>query len=414
MTNAGTPPLLAEPRPKGMLYRLLRAITPLRAALRFGREHLARYRLQVWRLEGRERASGAPLVILFAGQLENKNYIAHLAFAGTPEESSAGAVWLWSVRWRAVRDGADLAIRQVDRLYYPVFARGGGRFIPCWVGLEADLADATARLNTSDTIRSDRRRIRKHDLQYEVTRDPALYEDFYRRMYLPTVLNHHADRSMPVPWSELEAEIGRTVLLLVKKDGEYIGGGSFCDMGGGRARARLVGVKDGDEQYVRMGAMAATYIFGIEHLAAAGCRSVHYGGTRGFLQDGLLQYKKKYGVRIVNADTRGFQIMATGCSTAVESFLVNNPYIAEEMNGSFFADIFVRAGKDSDAGALKARLTKLYVPGVAAIRLHVFGQPPEPAALDLDFDVPVVVRASVPGTIGDDVAGRFADDPLHL
>ncbi len=96
-----------------MLYRLLRAITPLRATVRFVREHLERYRPQVWRLEGRERTSGTPLVIVFAGQLENKNYVAHLAFADSPVEQALGRRWLWALlppKRKRKFDGVDLRI----------------------------------------------------------------------------------------------------------------------------------------------------------------------------------------------------------------------------------------------------------------------------------------------------------------
>jgi len=88
-------------------------ITPLRAAVRFVRERLARYRPQAWRLEGRERASSTPLVIVFAGQLENKNYISHLAFADSPVEKALGRRWLWMLlppKRKRVSDGVDLRI----------------------------------------------------------------------------------------------------------------------------------------------------------------------------------------------------------------------------------------------------------------------------------------------------------------
>jgi hypothetical protein len=102
MTNAGIQPLPTEPKHKGLLYRLLRAITPLRAAVHFARKRLSRYRPQVWRLEGRERVSGAPLVIVYAGQIENKNYIAELAFGRTRTEVSLGRKWVCNLmRWAA-------------------------------------------------------------------------------------------------------------------------------------------------------------------------------------------------------------------------------------------------------------------------------------------------------------------------
>src|SRR5512134_2579950 len=97
MTNAGMQSLPTVPKHKGRLYRLFRAIAPLRTAVRFARKRLSRYCPQVWRLEGRERVSGVPLVIVFSGQLQNKNYIAYLAFADSPAVRELGKRWLWSL-----------------------------------------------------------------------------------------------------------------------------------------------------------------------------------------------------------------------------------------------------------------------------------------------------------------------------
>lgn len=86
MTNAGTPPLPAEPRQKGKLYRLLRA------AVRFGREHLARYRLQAWRLEGRERVSGQTLKREEPRRAEHEGRRAFLKYGSYVAATATGLV----------------------------------------------------------------------------------------------------------------------------------------------------------------------------------------------------------------------------------------------------------------------------------------------------------------------------------
>jgi len=164
-----------------MWYRLLRAITPLRAAVRFGREHLARYRPQVWRLEGRERVTGVPLAILFAGQLENKNYMAHLAFADSPADQALGRCWLWTLLplvGKRESDKVDLRIIELYENQRRWLWRGFQFFVPCWIGSEMDLPSRIARLQRSKNAKVELRRMQKSETTYEITRDPKEFEDF--------------------------------------------------------------------------------------------------------------------------------------------------------------------------------------------------------------------------------------------
>jgi hypothetical protein len=312
----------------------------LRRLVRVVRDFIGRYRYPAWLLEGTERHSGQVLRIFFAGQLENKNYIARLAFAGGHNEAARGGMWLWTACRLAWNDRADHDIAIVDS-ETPLSRRlkGPGAFVvPNWIRGEVDLAVALQQVKRSDSIKTDLRRIRQHGYRYEVTKDESEFERFYREMYLPYTRQTYAGMMFLMPHADLRKFMPQSELLWIKSGtGEVAGQMLVHD--GAIIRAYALGVKDGDPRYVKSGALAAAYYFTILYLTGCGARRLHLGGSRPFLRDGVLQYKKKWGIRIVGSSPKCFVFTPTHNTMAVKSFLANNPFFFETA-GSLSGAIF--------------------------------------------------------------------------
>jgi len=356
-------------RVSGSLYRALRAIKPLRALARWGRKQLERYRIPAWYIEGRERASAQPLTFFFAGHLESKNYILHLALEDGYVEQSAGMVWLWSAWRRGVGSGANLVVIRPERRHLWLLGSARGFNIPCWVGLEVELAAADTRFAHSSSLRTDLRNIQRHGLGFEVTRDPARFKWFYDTMYLPHVMRVHGDRSMPTPWNELECSLPQCELLFVRKGEDCIAGSVLCDMGEGRVRAWLIGVKHGDPAYAKMGAAAALYYLELQHLRRSGYKLLHYGSTRAFLHDGVLHFKKKYGPGLVGSDDCVFHLRVARGSAGVNGFLANNPFMTHE-SSTFYGNFFVDEAGGIDREEIRKELSRNYIRGIGEQRVY--------------------------------------------
>lgn len=332
--------MAAEPEQHGSIYRALRAITPVRRAVRAARGFLDRYRLPTWSLEGAERHSGEPLRIFFAGQLENKNYIARLAFGDNHTEIERGGMWLWSACRLAGNDraGHDLAIVDSEASLCRRLKGADAFVLPNWIRGEIDLAVAAQKLKRSDSVKSDLRRIRQHGLRYEVTKDEREFERFYEDMYLPYASETYAGMMFLMTHEDLRKFMAQSELLWVKSGAEEVAGLMlFHD--GAIIRAYALGVKDGDPRYVKSGALAAVYYFAILYLTERGAQRLHLGGSRPFLRDGVLQYKKKWGVRIVDRSSQFFVLTQARNTRAGLTFLANNPFFFENegtLNGAIF------------------------------------------------------------------------------
>ena len=349
-------------------YQLLKTIGPLRKLVRALREVLGRYRVPAWYLDGSLRADGIRISTVFAGPLESKNYFAHLLFVDNSTERFLGTNWVWNVLRNGVRLGSDLVITHELSDTRP--RRGSsGYCVPCWIGTEADVSRAVDLCRKSENIKSDLRRSKRSRMTYDITRDPQTIADFYNAMYLPYVHRVHGNRTMSTPWEELEPELDRSELMLLERDGEAIAGNLMVDLGNQRMRARALGVKDGDPQYVKQGALAALYHYEVDYLSRRGYEKIHYGASRPFLKDGALGFKKKYGARIVDRDTRVFRIRVLRYSMGVKSFLRNNPFISES-NGHYYANFFIERSTDIDGPNLQSDIDRYGIAGTAAVRVY--------------------------------------------
>jgi hypothetical protein len=347
------------------MRKILKRIAPLRSAVNFVRDLLARYRPHAWRLEGHERNSGIPLTVMFAGQLESKNYIAHLAFAGAPRESVLGRRWIWRVLPRRhVTDSVDLRIIEVEPRERRTFSDRYRVCIPCWVGGEISLAAAVAHIRQSKNAKEDLRRIRRDQIEYEVTRSDEALERFYANMYLPYIENVYGDCAFSMSHVEMMRMRDRSELFLVKMNGEAVAG-LIILYENGRPRAWSLGVKDGNRAYVRSGALRALDYLLVFYLAGRGHATVHMGASRPFLKDGVLRHKRRIGLRLMDHTSRSYALQPAHGSRAAEAFLKSNPFIGFGKDESLRGMVFLDDESVSSPPQLQRLIAEYEIPGLS-------------------------------------------------
>ena len=91
----------------------------------------------------------------------------------------------------------------------------------------------------------------------------------------------------------------------------------------------LLGVRNGDRAYLKVGAIIAIYYFSLTRLAEQGCKNADAGWSRAFLNDGPLRYKRKLAMRITGSSGKGIALKTVCLDAATRSFLRNNPFIVE-------------------------------------------------------------------------------------
>ena len=132
-------------------------------------------------------------------------------------------------------------------------------------------------------------------------------------MYVPHITRIHGNKSFLVPYHEIKEKAKDCELLLIKNNKEYIAGLLIrYDSKKNIPRLWQLGIKDGNLVYVKAGAMGALYYYALNHLKEKGYKKVNFYLSRAFLNDGVLQYKKKW----------GFQVLPLRLTRAVPWFMV--------------------------------------------------------------------------------------------
>jgi len=300
------------------------------------------HRFEAWSLTGRERDSGESLGLVYAGRAKNKSYIANLAFKNDFSQSYLGKKWLWDVLKiiRTSRDKNHLLILEINkrtRAWYSL----RGFYVPVWLDGETSFKDVTHRMKTSQQLKGEVRRIRKSGFTYEVTQSRDSIRDFYNRMYRPHTLLTYGSEAVPHSLDRVMGKADQCDLLLVKQGVETIAGELIVYEHDG-AHFWCNGVVDGNYDYVQAGALAALYYYRYIYLSEKGYDKVYMGASRAFLKDGVLQYKKKWGMRVTDGRDSGFLIHPLQSSAGVKRFLINNPFVYNS-GGELLAAEFIDA-----------------------------------------------------------------------
>lgn len=306
----------------------------------FCRRSVRQLRVELCRVEGIERSSQMPLSILCGAKGQNKSFLLGLAFAGSFREQILGRVWLWNISKAIHTVGKDCSLMLIEvRKSHRKWLRAcNWFFVPCWVIGEIDIPFNREVLN-GDSVKSDLRRIRKNGLEYEVTRDPRRFDDFYHNMYVPHISRAHGSEAYIVPYEEKKIQFQKCDLLLVKKDDKDIAGILLRHEPAG-PRLWSLGIRDGNQEYLKAGAASALFHFSIQYLAIKGFSRVKIGLSRAFLRDGVLQYKRKLSQRITEGSADGFALKVLSYTPAARAFLRNNPFLFET-DGALHSAIFV-------------------------------------------------------------------------
>jgi hypothetical protein len=326
---------------KQSIRNFLKRSKLLRKLVQSTRTIKSRYFKKIIVIEGKELKSQQLLTVLFSGDKNNMYYVIDTLFGDT--EIQIHELEIWSKRvWRyAQRSNAkhDLAIIQADTIPHEIKSTNKAFILPSWVGGVKDLNKGIQLAGQDSQIKSDIRRIRKNRLGYRVTNNEKDFERFYHEMYLPYIKKIYGNFAFLMTHDEMKATFPQSKLFLITQDGEDIAGGIHVYDGTKQVRAWSIGVKGGDREWVKMGALSALEYFETVYLLENGYLRLHRGASRPFLNDGVLRFKLKRGMTITNHTERSLVLFPLNNTPGVCEFLQNNPFLyvdGEKLHGAIF------------------------------------------------------------------------------
>jgi hypothetical protein len=330
-------------------------------------------RPKVWSVAG--DGQGGPMrVCLETSTPLSMTYISELIFGPSREACNLGRTWVWRLqKLPKAAYGSSLLFSEFDARFLRWMRPGGGVAIPSWVVGEAVLPRGAEERN-SKGAKNRRRSILHNSLEFDVTRDPGHFDDFYDNMYLPYIKDRFGDGAGITPRGRLRKMFDDGELLRVKRNGEYLAG-MLIDYQGDSAGLRIIGVRDGNWAHVQAGAIAALYEFSLNHLERRGCLRVKLFRSRAFLQDGVLRAKRRLSQRIVGIDPRMFTLRVLTDSPATRRFLEGAPFIFERL-GKLRGAVFVACGTELTVETLGEINRKYFHSGMSELIVFQFTQRP--------------------------------------
>lgn len=323
----------------------------------------------VWIIEGRERHSGDELRVLFAGSEINKNYIASLCFRDGWSASNRGVSRIWSIGGIHQRRNLHCAIVIVQtpaRLRR--FIRPEPHFmIPEWVYGVVDLSQPVEVLARQDSSMSESmRKLKKQHFEHEITGLRENFDMFYHTMYRKYIMNRYVGQLVPLNLTDRDVDNCR--LILIKQDGNYLGGMIvLIPPNGDIPKLHTLGITDGNHEYIRRGVVHAAYFHSLKYLREQGYNRASIGLSRAFIDDGVFQYKRHWSaeMRRPGKDRMMYALHIRTVSAAAESFLVNNPFIYLD-NDTLKTAVFVHHDSPHDIDRTVHGIQKRY---------HMHGMP---------------------------------------
>ena len=340
---------------------------PIKIAYRL----IGKFRINIWIIKG-EDSLKRKLSIIYAGSEKHKNYLANLVFGDIYSEIIIGK-WLWNIFKITKRESSacSLIVLEINKTFKRLFDNKKCFLIPCWIAGEIDISIDTASLRKSSTHKGVLRKIKKHNFQFDVTNEEYQFDNFYHSMYLPYITKTYGDQAILIQYNEMKKQLKNCDLLLIKKDQEYIGG-AILVYGKNVPRIWSIGIKDGNNDYLKAGISGALDYFSMIYLKQKGYKKMNYGLSRAFLKDGALQYKKNRGLQVVDSTENGFLIKPLSSSIVTKEFFINNPFIYIDQDGLTEA-IFLENDRSYSEKNLKRLYKKYNLKGISNFDVYLFG-----------------------------------------
>jgi hypothetical protein len=270
--------------------------------------------------------------IIYAGYSSvKKNYFVRLLLGRDYDQSFLGWRMYWKIPGLNKSLNTDMVLSEISRISLKRFHEWDGYILPVWSSLIINIDRPMDEICPSrmSHFAHIKRRIRKYKLTYEILTDNESLDDFINRFYIPYITKRHGDEAIISDLQSGWKSSSSAFLLAIKEDGVIVAA-SFNEKTGEYLKLLNLGLLDGDEEYLRHGAIGALYYYGILEGKKLGCKYFDAGLSRPFINDGLTKYKIGWGAEFVAAYSPAGEyvwLAVNENSSAAQEFIGNNPFI---------------------------------------------------------------------------------------
>ena len=210
------------------------------------------------------------------------------------EESDGGRTWVFLYERHLKNSRQDCHYVLIETHWFTelLLAWKKGFKLPMWIQFNLETSKPFDEIKIScNRLRHEiPRLIRKNKLELQISKDKQDLSNFVQTMHIPYISGRHNKTALFSSNIEIEKVFAESELLLISQNGTRISG-VLLNCSRDRAGIYYIGVKDNNLDYMKQGAVAALYYFGIERTVQKGLPNFNMGDSNPFLNDGLSYFK---------------------------------------------------------------------------------------------------------------------------
>ena len=321
--------------------------------------------MPVARMEGATRNGRA--AVLVAGSGHAADLLLRRLFPGGARSRDIAKVPVWRADSyiRKMASGADLTMICTDKLSDRLLFRSECLRVPdsIQVGLRTP-EEIETLWRSNHSLQQDIRLVRSRGMEMSISREDADFEMFYRTMYLPFLTARHGDMARPRDKHWLHDQFLRGKIIWALREEERLAG-VVVTVQDRVMHVLALATRHGDPGPMKGGAVSALYLYAIEHAREQGCSFIDFGISKGFLGDGILRYKRKWGMEIRPAPyNQSFvRIGWAAWNDTVAKFLEDAAVVHQNRDvlRVVTASVQVRPGSQADAARIHR---SVFMPGI--------------------------------------------------
>ena len=213
----------------------------------------------------------------------------------------------------------------VEQQFVSLVRRDGDFLLPLWVNCDVPLTDQREYAKSA-SVRNDIRHISDNKFTWKLSDKRDDFDFFFEKIYVPTVTTSHGRSALTASYENRLRKFtaGTMKLLQVMRDDQFLAGVAI-DFGGDVPTLRDSGVLNGSPELKKSGAISAAYLFAMDYLAAKGYSNISFGLSRSFLDDGVLNYKRKFRPIITTGSNDGVLMRIRSLDEPTRSMLRASP-----------------------------------------------------------------------------------------
>jgi len=272
----------------------------------------------VFEFRGPRAALGGGGCVLAAGPKAQAEFFAKTFLARVDSCREVDSVLLRRLDAAMVNADADIRFAFLDRALARRYAPGARALVPEWIGTEVAVTEARRpAFRLSHGLRHSLRQAEACGLSVEITRGLKGYEDFLEHAHIPSMRHRFGSTAVIENAYQIRRWLRRGGFVRVKQEGACLLAAVYR-IDAHILRAGAHGRFAACDRVNGRGAGALLYRALFDLAASLNVSRVDLGGVRPFANDGVLQFKRRWGAELTGPTTANvYALYSDGMTTAL-------------------------------------------------------------------------------------------------